>query len=70
MKNKPNPELIDDENPEWTEEMLSAAKTAAELFPTIFVDHEVALLSEQALAEDWLKAQEEAAWAHLQPDKL
>lgn len=33
MKNKPNPELIDDENPEWTEAMLSGAKTAAELFP-------------------------------------
>jgi uncharacterized protein (DUF4415 family) len=33
MKNIPNPELIDDENPEWTEEMLSEAKTAAELFP-------------------------------------
>lgn len=33
MKNKPNPELIDDENPEWTEAMLSEAKTAAELFP-------------------------------------
>lgn len=33
MKNIPNPELIDDENPEWTEEMLSQAKTAAELFP-------------------------------------
>lgn len=33
MKNKPNPELIDDENPEWTETMFSDAKTAAELFP-------------------------------------
>lgn len=34
------------------------------------VNHEAALLSEQALAEDWLKAEEEAAWAHLQSDKL
>ncbi|MDO9046471.1 MAG: BrnA antitoxin family protein [Methylobacter sp.] len=30
---KPNPELIDDENPEWTAAMFSEAKTAAELFP-------------------------------------
>ncbi|MFZ2171619.1 MAG: hypothetical protein WAW61_18515 [Methylococcaceae bacterium] len=62
MKNKPNPE--------WTEAMLSAAKTTAELFPTKFVDHEAVLLSEQALAGDWLKPEEEAAWAHLQSEKL
>jgi len=31
--NKPNPELIDDENPEWTAAMFSEAKTAAELLP-------------------------------------
>jgi hypothetical protein len=30
-------------------------------------DH-VALLSEAALAEDWNRAEEDAAWAHLQPD--
>ena len=68
MKNKPNPELIDNENPEWTEAMFSEAKTAAELFPTKPVNHETALLSEQALAEDWLKPEEEAAWMHLQED--
>jgi|CXWL01.1.fsa_nt_gi uncharacterized protein (DUF4415 family) len=33
MKNKSNPEMIDDENPEWTEAMFSEAKTATELFP-------------------------------------
>jgi hypothetical protein len=33
MKNKPNPELIDDENPEWTKAMFSEAKTAVEIFP-------------------------------------
>ncbi len=27
---------------------------------------EVSLLSEQALAEDWLKPEEDEAWAHLQ----
>ena len=30
---------------------------------------EPALLSENALAEDWLQPEEEEAWAHLQPDK-
>lgn len=70
MKNKPNPELIDDENPEWTEAMFSEAKTAAKLFPAKLVNHETALLSEQVLAKDWLKPDEEAAWAYLQSEKL
>jgi len=30
---------------------------------------ETALLAEAALAEDWLKPEEDAAWAHLQPNK-
>ena len=29
--------------------------------------HETALLSEQALAEDWMRPEEDAAWSHLQP---
>jgi len=35
MSNKPDPELIDEENPEWTAAMLKEAKTAAELFPQL-----------------------------------
>jgi hypothetical protein len=31
--------------------------------------HEAALLSEAALAGDWNRPEEEAAWAHLQPGK-
>ena len=31
------------------------------------VTSETALLSEQALAEDWNKPEEEEAWSHLQP---
>ena len=31
--------------------------------------HDTALLSEAALAEDWNRAEEDAAWAHLQPAK-
>jgi hypothetical protein len=30
---------------------------------------DAALLSEPALAEDWNRAEEDAAWAHLQPGK-
>lgn len=31
--------------------------------------NETAILSEAALAEDWLKPEEEEAWAYLQPGK-
>ena len=31
--------------------------------------HEPALMAESALAQDWLKPEEDAAWAHLQPGK-
>jgi len=31
--------------------------------------NEPALLAETALAEDWLKPEEDEAWAHLQPAK-
>ena len=30
---------------------------------------ETALLSEAVLAEDWLRPEEDEAWAHLQPDQ-
>ncbi|ADW69737.1 hypothetical protein [Granulicella tundricola] len=32
-------------------------------------EHETMLLSETALAENWLGPEEDAAWAHLQPAK-
>ena len=32
---KPNPELIDDENPEWTEFMIKESQSFAELFPQL-----------------------------------
>ncbi len=32
--------------------------------------HESALLSEQALAEDWNRPEEDAAWSHLQQARL
>ncbi len=31
--------------------------------------NETAMLSEAVLAEDWLKPEEDEAWAYLQPDK-
>lgn len=33
------------------------------------VEDETLQLAEPALAEDWLKPEEDAAWAHLQPAK-
>jgi len=33
MRKRPNPELIDDENPEWTEEDFRRARPAAEVLP-------------------------------------
>ena len=35
--------------------------------PAAEVRHETALLSERALAEDWNRPEEDAAWQHLQP---
>jgi uncharacterized protein (DUF4415 family) len=36
MGKKPNPELIDDENPEWTAEDFAKARPASEVLPQIF----------------------------------
>lgn len=36
MKKKPNPEMIDDENPEWTDQMFREARPAREMLPKIF----------------------------------
>lgn len=35
MGRKPNPELIDDENPEWTEEDFARARPASEVLPEL-----------------------------------
>ena len=43
-----------------------ALVTILEEAPTV---NDTALLSEVALAEDWNRAEEDAAWAHLQPAK-
>lgn len=36
MKKHPNPELIDDDNPEWTADALACARPASEVLPEIF----------------------------------
>jgi hypothetical protein len=43
-----------------------ALVTILEEAPTV---HDAALLGEAALAEDWNRAEEDAAWAHLQQGK-
>jgi len=36
MSKKPNPELLDDENPEWTAQDFAHARPASEVLPQIF----------------------------------
>lgn len=36
MNKKPNPEMIDDDNPEWTDEMFAQARPAREVLPQLF----------------------------------
>ena len=36
MSKKPNPELLDDENPEWTAENFAKARPASEVLPQLF----------------------------------
>lgn len=45
-------------------------EVACKAFVTILDDEEPesALLSEEALARDWLRPEEDEAWAHLQQD--
>ena len=45
-------------------EKLPAGRALLTLLETI--SHETAFLSEQSLAEDWLKPEEDEAWEHLQ----
>jgi len=35
MKKKPDPEMIDKENPEWTDAMFVKARPASEVFPDL-----------------------------------
>lgn len=39
-RKRPDPELIDDENPEWTAEDSANAQTAAEALPKLFGEHQ------------------------------
>jgi hypothetical protein len=39
MARNPNPELIDEENPEWTEEMIREARPASEMVPKVVAAH-------------------------------
>jgi len=36
LKIKPDPYMIDDENPEWTDEMFANARQARDMLPKIF----------------------------------
>ena len=36
MAKRPNPELIDDDNPEWTVQEIARARPASEVLPKLF----------------------------------
>ena len=36
MSKRPNPEMIDDENPEWTDAIFKQARPAAAVLPELF----------------------------------
>lgn len=82
MKNTPNPELIDDENPQWTESMFKESKTAAELFPhlistkskinlSISFDADV-ISAFKATGENWQIKMNDVLreWVKLHPDLM
>ena len=49
--------------------LLSPRRALVTILEEAPTGHDAALLSEAALAEDWNRAEEDAAWAHLQPGK-
>ena len=55
MITKPNPELIDEDNPEWTAEDISRARPASEVLPKLFGNE---------LAQDMLKPRGRPRVAH------
>jgi len=55
MVTKPNPELIDEDNPEWTAEDISRARPASEVLPKLFGSE---------LAQDMLKPRGRPRAAH------
>jgi len=69
MSNKPDPELIDDENPEWTDEDFARARPAREVLPEIF-GAEMAARMLQPRARPPLESRKEPICLHLSPDVL
>ena len=46
MNRSPNPEQVDEENPEWTTTMLNESSNAAKLFPHLLQSEKVKLTIE------------------------
>jgi predicted RNase H-like HicB family nuclease len=72
-------ELDREENGRWLAEVLElpgvmaygqtrdeAVTRAQELALRVLAERETAILSEAALAVDWIRPEEDAAWSHLQ----
>jgi len=69
MSSRPDPELIDDENPEWTDEDFARARPAREVLPEIF-GAEMAARMLQPRARQPLESPKEPIHLRLSQDVL
>ena len=70
MAKKPNPYLIDDENPEWTAEHFARARPAAEVLVEQFGAEAVAQLLKPKLGRPLKEARKRAINIRLSPEVL
>ncbi len=70
MRRKPNPELIDDENPEWTDEDFARARPAAEVLREQFGAEAVAHLLKPKRGRPPKAARKRAINIRLSPEVL
>ena len=70
MPRKPNPELIDDENPEWTEEDFARARPAVEVLREQFGAEAVAELLKPKRGRPPKAARKRATNIRLSPEVL
>lgn len=70
MARKPNPERIDDENPEWTEADFARARPATEVLPEFFGAQAVAHLLKPKRGRPPKAARKRATNIRLSPEVL
>lgn len=70
MARKPNPERIDDENPEWSDADLARARPASEVLPELFGAQAVAHLLKPKRGRPPKAARKRATNIRLSPEVL